>query len=75
MKSRVIIKFSAAVLLILTALILFYFYLSKDEPEQVSGTMTEVAPFVKSRISRQIDSIIYTFGIKKEWILDSAAAV
>ncbi len=75
MKRQVKIKFIAAAVLILAALILFYIYVSPDDESlKVKSTDQEVKPFVKNRINRQIDSIIYTFGIRKEWIFDSASA-
>lgn len=57
-------------LIIIVAAVLIYIY-SSGNADSVNNSNRNLKLKNKSVISRQIDSIIFTFGIKKEWILNN----
>lgn len=55
-------------------IILFYLYISlSSDDDNSSGELISVKPVSKETLSKDIDSILFTFGIRKEWIKESAA--
>lgn len=58
-----------SVSIIIVAAVLICIYLSSgNENDSINNSDKNLRPKNKNVISRQIDSIIFTFGIKKEWI-------
>jgi hypothetical protein len=57
--------------LIVLMIILFYFYISSGDDSSVTNTANQkINELSKDKIVKNLDSIISTFGIKKEWMID-----
>jgi len=65
-KAKIILITSLSALII----ILFYFYVSSDDDStnQTQNSELRVVPLSKDKIAHDIDSILFSFGISKEWI-------
>lgn len=65
-KAKIILITSLSALVI----ILFYFYVSSDDDSinQTQNSELRVVPLSKDKLAYDIDSILYSFGINKEWI-------
>jgi hypothetical protein len=68
MKDNVRIKLIVIISLIVLMIILFYVYVSIDGSSENKTGIQKTNPPSKEKIIKDIDSIIFTFGIKKEWI-------
>ncbi|MEP7147020.1 MAG: hypothetical protein ABI792_08415, partial [bacterium] len=66
-KIKIIITGIASLFLILIAVIYLNFF-SGDNSSNPPGTNENKTGIIKEKFAEDIDSIIYTFGIKKEWI-------
>lgn len=56
--------------LIVLTIILFYFFISSGDDGTTSSQYTDrtYIPVTKDKLQHDIDSILYSFGIKQEWI-------
>ncbi|MDQ3020363.1 MAG: hypothetical protein M3R36_07310 [Bacteroidota bacterium] len=64
-------KLILAMILIALVIILFYFYISTDKDSDAKYNISQNANrLTKEKFLKDIDSIISTFGIKKEWTKD-----
>lgn len=71
MKRQEKIKLMIVALLTVLLIILFYFYVSPgDDSSSVNNSGKKFTQFSKDKLSKDIDSIIFTFGIRKDWIKD-----
>jgi len=63
------LKLILIISLSLISVLLIYFYITTDSEHHASDkeVLTEV-PFTPEVLNSEIDSVLYTFGIKKEWI-------
>lgn len=63
------LKIILIISLSLVSAVLIYFYITEDKPiETYTGEIKNDVPLTKDKLNTETDSVLYTFGIKKEWI-------
>ena len=65
------LKIILIISLSLVSAVLIYFYITEDKPaESYSGEIKNDVQVTSEKLNSETDSVLYTFGIKKEWIKD-----
>ncbi len=62
---------AALILILIFFFLIFNFNFNKDEKSDQTITAPNV-PVTKETLSKDIDSVLFTFGISKDWIRDAS---